>query len=90
MSIISLSFPDFNPLPLCRGRQVGRAITKEELDISILSLYTEGDEDIKNITADEYISILSLYTEGDVYDNGTFVDYWDFNPLPLYRGRHTF
>ena len=56
--------------------------------ISILSLYAEGDYMPLNQVGRYPISILSLYAEGDsdtlIKFNGNF---WDFNPLPLCRGR---
>ena len=37
--------------------------------------------------AQTLISILSLYTEGDGIEDIDFSAAYDFNPLPLYRGR---
>ena len=42
-----------------------RDYSQSQMVISILSLYTEGDDYMQNYDHDRYISILSLYTEGD-------------------------
>ena len=47
-------------------RETSKAKSPERnLDISILSLYTEGDVSVWKIQRMKMISILSLYTEGD-------------------------
>ena len=78
----------FNPLPLCRGRHNHLVFLQQRFLISILSLYTEGDERLSLIcTAISAISILSLYTEGDLLMPQLPEIVKNFNPLPLYRGR---
>ena len=59
---------NFNPLPLCRGRQGLQHHLKKSIRISILSLYAEGDR-LRNRRGScrEAISILSLYAEGDFW-----------------------
>ena len=42
---------NFNPLPLYRGRQLAMASGSMSLNISILSLYTEGDGMLSSINS---------------------------------------
>ena len=56
--------------------------------ISIHSLYAEGDGlMIWKRKDDKNISIHSLYAEGDWPQRSPSLEPWNFNPLPLRRGR---
>ena len=56
----------FNPLPLRRGRRGTITIPGVYIDISIHSLFAEGDyEEMEAAEAEAKISIHSLFAEGD-------------------------
>ncbi len=77
----------FNPLPLRRGRLTPRRAARKFDNISIHSLYAEGDSAFNKVCQLQTISIHSLYAEGD--NSGARDQRGDgnFNPLPLRRGR---
>ena len=56
-------------------------------NISIHSLYAEGDDFGKTVFITREISIHSLYAEGDRFMVILIITDFHFNPLPLRRGR---
>ena len=73
----------FNPLPLRRGRQQCERLEWEWRNISIHSLYAEGDDmRLPSAFGSGCISIHSLYAEGDMNNNNKEKLLWGFQSTP--------
>ena len=78
---------NFNPLPLCRGRLLALIWDNIDLDISILSLYAEGDPNrIREIIEPANFNPLPLCRGRLSLLLAPKLSGY-FNPLPLCRGR---